>query len=334
MNAWGSLQPAAFGRSPIPLEIAEITAAGDLERLRPEWACLWECAPAATPFQSPEWVLPWWRHLFGGGRLWTLTLRSEGRLAGLAPLFAWGEGCVSFLGAGVTDYLDILVEPGIEQEGTEMFLAHIAAQSAKWRVCDFQELRQGSPLLRSPIPAGLKADIEVCSVCPVVELPAAPRPKLRRARRRLQRSGELRFELASRDTLDEYLDAFFRLHAARWEARRETGVLASASLRHFHREVATGFLEDGALRFYGLRFDGAIKAVIYAFLSRGRVYAYLSGFDPALAQFSPGSLLLEFAMGSAARENAREFDFLREPESFKHQWGAKDRVNRRLLLRH
>lgn len=333
MNAWGSLQPGAFGRSPIPLEIGEITAAGELERLRPEWACLWERS-RATPFQSPEWLLPWWHHLFGGGRLWTLTLRREGRLSGLAPLFVWGEGCVSLLGSGVTDYLDILVEPEIEQEGMEMFLAHIAAQSASWRVCDFQELRQGSPLLRSPIPAGLGADIEECSVCPVVELPAAPRPKLRRARSRLQRAGELRFERAARGTLDEYLEAFFRLHAARWEARQETGVLGSAALRQFHREVAMGFLECGALRFYGLRFNGSIEAVIYAFLSRGCVYAYLSGFDPALAQFSPGSLLLEFAMDSAARENACEFDFLREPEAFKHSWGAKDRVNRRLLLRH
>ncbi len=63
----------------------------DLESLRPEWSELWNHSPRATPFQSPEWLLPWTRHLFGGGDILAMTSRDEtGRLIGLAPLFRWG----------------------------------------------------------------------------------------------------------------------------------------------------------------------------------------------------------------------------------------------------
>ena len=31
-----------------------------LEALAPEWWELWRRCPAATPFQSRAWLLPWW----------------------------------------------------------------------------------------------------------------------------------------------------------------------------------------------------------------------------------------------------------------------------------
>jgi hypothetical protein len=39
--------------------VEEITTMDALERLRWEWSELWTRSPAATPFQSPEWLLPW-----------------------------------------------------------------------------------------------------------------------------------------------------------------------------------------------------------------------------------------------------------------------------------
>jgi CelD/BcsL family acetyltransferase involved in cellulose biosynthesis len=62
------------------------------------------------------------------------------------------------------------------------------------------------------------------------------------------------------------------------------------------------------------------------------VYYYLSGFDPAHARYSPGAALVAFAIRSAIEERATQFDFLRKREEFKYQWGARDRVSRRLLL--
>ena len=43
-----------------------ISDARDLEELRVQWLELWRRCPHATPFQSPDWLLPWWRNLGAG----------------------------------------------------------------------------------------------------------------------------------------------------------------------------------------------------------------------------------------------------------------------------
>ncbi len=59
-----------------------------LRGLRPEWEALWRrAAAAATPFQSPAWLLPWWG-AFGTGRPRAAALRGgDWRLLGLLPLY-------------------------------------------------------------------------------------------------------------------------------------------------------------------------------------------------------------------------------------------------------
>jgi CelD/BcsL family acetyltransferase involved in cellulose biosynthesis len=45
------------------LEISEIDSQQALEALGPEWRALWERIGDSTPFQSPEWLIPWWQFL-------------------------------------------------------------------------------------------------------------------------------------------------------------------------------------------------------------------------------------------------------------------------------
>jgi CelD/BcsL family acetyltransferase involved in cellulose biosynthesis len=44
-----------------------ISAAADLEELRADWQLLWERAGSTTPFQSPEWLIPWCRIFAANG---------------------------------------------------------------------------------------------------------------------------------------------------------------------------------------------------------------------------------------------------------------------------
>ena len=71
---------------PASLAIEEASSIEALERLRPEWEALWGAIPDATPFQSPAWLIPWWRHV-GDGELLTLSLRESGKLIGLFPFY-------------------------------------------------------------------------------------------------------------------------------------------------------------------------------------------------------------------------------------------------------
>jgi Acetyltransferase (GNAT) domain len=55
------------------------------------------------------------------------------------------------------------------------------------------------------------------------------------------------------------------------------------------------------------------------------IVIYLTGFDPALAQLSPGRLLVARALERAGDDGAFELDFLRGREPYKYEWGAVDR---------
>src|SRR5918998_2901979 len=101
------------------LRVEVVASLAELERLRPAWTALWHRARRATPFQSPDWLVPWWRHI-GEGELLTIAVfdEAEGRLVGLAPLYLYaqasGERVVFPLGVATTDYLDALAAPGWE----------------------------------------------------------------------------------------------------------------------------------------------------------------------------------------------------------------------------
>lgn len=333
---------------PGALGVEEVTTREGLEALRPEWSALWERAPAATPFQSPEWLLPWWRH-FGGEGLWTLALRREGRLVGLAPFFVHtdpehGARQVTLVGNGPTDHLDLLLHPEIEREGGAAVLAHLAERRDAWDICDFRDLPAGSALLRAPLPAQVSGDEEEEEPCPTLVLPDSEErfPQLvpgkllgtlRYRRRRAEKLGEVRFEEATEETVQEIFATLLRLHGARWAERGEEGVLRGPGVEAFHRDVLVGFLARGWLRLHALRVADRVVAVHYGFVARERGYSYISGFAPDFEKVSPGGLVVEHAIRDALRQGAREFDFLRGREPYKYAWGAVDRPQYRRRLK-
>ncbi len=104
------------------MRLKVIASLQGLEELKPEWFALFQRCPRATPFQSPQWLLPWIKHLFQGGQIRALAMYDEQELIRFAPLFCWGiqQRTVAFLGAGVSDYGDLIFSPGMESECVAM----------------------------------------------------------------------------------------------------------------------------------------------------------------------------------------------------------------------
>jgi CelD/BcsL family acetyltransferase involved in cellulose biosynthesis len=330
-----------------------VTTTEALEQLRPAWSALWVRCHTATPFQSPEWLIPWWRHI-GEGELWTLALRHKGHLAGIAPLYIYikpGSSVreVFLIGIATTDYLDALFEPGVAHCGAAAVFAHLDAARQRWDVCDLQQLRPESPLLHAAIPEGWREEVTAQEACLVLTLPATAdelpgliphrlRRNLRYYRRRAEKVGPVRVECADERNLDELLEALFQLHGARWSSQGLAGVLAPEAVRTAHRQTAPALLSLGLLRLYGLRLADCLVASLYGFThavaGKRRAYAYLSGIDPAFEWLSPGTLLFDHAIREAIREGAAEFDFLRGREAYKYHWRPNERLTYRRRLRH
>jgi CelD/BcsL family acetyltransferase involved in cellulose biosynthesis/ribosomal protein S18 acetylase RimI-like enzyme len=336
-------------RDKSPVSVEEINSSQALEAVRPQWQALWRADRAATPFQSPSWLIPWWNHI-GTGELCALAVRaaigsSAGRLVGFVPLYIYtqpgsGSRDVFPLGVATTDYLDGIFAPGWADCSAAAVLAHLDRCRDRWDVLDLQQLRAGSPLLTVPRPSGWIEQTscgEPCLVLPLpasaTELPACIPPRLLHNlhyyRDRGARQGDLSFECADRSNLAELFEAQLALHRARWSTRGEKGVLDSEEVQAAHRMAMPQLLADGSLRLYALRLDGRIIATLYALSddrsrSNPRVYYYLGGMDPAFEKLSPGTLLIGHAIEQAIDQGAGAFDFLRGQEQYKYLWGGHD----------
>lgn len=319
-----------------------ITSATALEQIAPEWDALWRRSPDATPFQSPHWCLPWWKH-FGSDDPFAIAVRSNGTLDAFAPLYILrdedsGESLGMFIGTGVTDYLDAIVASGCDAASLVETMT-----SADCQMWDLQQMRPSSALLNAPLPESWSDNAEDQEACPVLSIENAgeelqnilsthSRKKLRYFRRLAEREGTVRYEAATPQSLDELLGALFDLHGARWRRRGLPGVLEDEPIRAFHHDVARRMLDAGALRMYAMRIDVRIVAVFYGFAHYGTVFYYLSGYDPDLEKLSLGNVIVAHAVDEAVRAGAHTFDFLRGAEEYKYSWGAKDRMNRRRQL--
>ncbi|MYZ46487.1 GNAT family N-acetyltransferase [Propylenella binzhouense] len=324
--------------SALRLEVIEEEAA--LERLSPDWWDLWRRTAHATPFQTPAWLLAWWR-AFGPGRLHALAVRSGDALVALAPFYLEAAtGRALPIGISVSDYLDVLADPAAATEALAAISAHIARSAiAEWHLPD---LPLGAAALRLPTPSGYAESNERSEPCPVLTLAGAieeavPPRKLRKLRMALHRAGRrgtVRVAAAGAGSAEDFLDRLFALHEKRWRERNEPGVLADPAVRILHRCALPPLVAQGVARLFTVEIGGAVAGAYYGFQGpHGRAYAYLGGFDPEFGHESPGTILLGHAIAEAVREGAGEFHFLRGGEAYKYDWGASDRWNRHRILR-
>jgi CelD/BcsL family acetyltransferase involved in cellulose biosynthesis len=320
------------------MRIACIGSETEMRDLLPEWEALWRHVPGATPFQSPAWLMAWWKQ-FGTGAPRVLTARAGEGLAGVLPLYALAKPGIRKLlpiGIGLSDYIDALVDPAWPGAGAAMLAA--IADVPDWDECHLPDLPEGGVLHDARGPAGPTEQRWDSMPCPVLALPDSaaaldtiiPRKTLRDLRQAASRaatSGGVWIETADAETLPSMLDDLFRLHKARWRSRGEPGVLAGPAVQQFHRDAARAIGAEGMVRLYRLRIGDVVAAMYYGFAWQSRSYAYIGGFDPDMPRLSPGALILHHAIVAAINEGCAEFDFLRGGEAYKYAWGALDRRN-------
>jgi CelD/BcsL family acetyltransferase involved in cellulose biosynthesis len=298
-----------------------------LTTLEPEWRDLWERDPAATPFQSPAWLVPWVR-TFAGPDWLVSTLRRRGRLIAVLPLFCvddmHGRRLMS-MGAGISDYGDGVFDPEVGSEAASMLIMALM----DWHAMEFLQLPSGSPLLTAAAPQGWTDRRRTSEPCPVMPLPTTlsrrMRQNLRYYRARVERVGIEHALLSSRDAALPALECLFALHGARWESRCSPGVLSDEKVRCFHRQAVPALADAGLLRMHVLHRQGTPVAIGYMLAAKASAYDYITGFDPDLAALGLGTVLIGCAIEAAVEEGAREFDFLRGREDYKYRWGALDR---------
>ncbi len=333
-----------------------IDSVAGLEALAPEWGRLCERVVDCTPFQRPDWVIPYCR-VFAGGKARALAIFESGQLVALFPFYILeeqGAAKLLLLGTGVSDYLDALVAPEVTMSALGMAFEELASETgAPWRVCELQQLPPGAVLEAMPVPSGWEEESGVQTVCPVLALgpgsggsggsegsegsegsggsgrsaaiPAAMQANLRYCRCRVAPKAAMIG--ANEGNFPEIFGALMDLHEARCRQRGEVGGFHSQLALEFHQQAAWNLLRSGVARLFALKLGNEWVGVYYGMHQHGRAYFYNAGFDPQYAALSPGTLLIGHAIDCAQEEGATEFHFLRGDEPYKYRWGAINRVN-------
>ena len=298
-----------------------------------EWWALWRADPRATPFQSPAWLDSWWVAL-GSGERRDVSVRDDGLLVAALPMRVWDDGAMRRLvpvGAGESDYCDALVNPAAADGGARLMTALLLAADG----CDevlLPDLRAGSPLL-GPVPDDWIVDDAPCEICPVLTLPEtgpllpaltkSQRRKVVHDRHRAAHAGGAIEAVVGAADIDAALDALFSLHAVRWTAVGQAGVLADPRVQALHRAAAPALAAAGLLRLVTVRFGGRFVAVLLGFADGSRGYSYINGVANDIPGQSFGSMAFATLIECAVADGAREFHFLRGEEEYKYQWGAR-----------
>lgn len=311
-------------------------SAADLEPLRRVWDLLAEATPLGTGFQSFGWIRACLDELpQDGHRPYVLVAERGGTPIGIAPMLLSRDGTLSFIGAGLSNY----VGPLAAEEDSAAFLDqlrhHIATDPAIRSVV-FAGLRGGSPLASAI--AGWQAPgwgpprIVAWSVAPECDLSigwtalmgrhkARHRLNWNRQAKRLAAIGSLEFgETQDADEIRAALPELFRLYDVRWAGRWTSG---SFSDRHraFHAAAAG----SGVERLSTLRLDGHLVAASLG-IRLGRVTtSYVVAHDDRFRDFSPGKLLLLRILEAAASRGDPAYDFSLGDMPYKAVWADRQR---------
>ena len=312
--------------------------------LAAEWDDLYERCPSATAFLSSAWLLSWWRSYGERGRLAVVTVRHGGTLVAAAPLIRrrrYGVPVLTTIGAGISDFTDILVADGYAEEGGRRLAEELAGRH-RWHTIDLPEVPEDAAAwhLVAAWPAPVRRVRG--SVC--LELPARPvdelirtlpRPtaKTRRAKQRKITALGIETRIVPADQAAQGAETLVRLHRRQWRGR---GMNPEHGRPRFAAHLAgalPAMVAQGRAVLVEHRWNSAPAAVELLIGGHRAIGAYLYGFRPELRERIDVAQLLFAADLDIARSRGRStLSLLRGDEPYKRQWRPREAPNQRVLL--
>jgi CelD/BcsL family acetyltransferase involved in cellulose biosynthesis len=295
-------------------------------QLAPAWD---ELARACSlPLCAPGWMLAWWDHMSpAGSELRIVAVREDGRLIALAPWFACpgprGRVDLRFLGAEISDRVDVLCAPDAEQAATAALRSALGAIRPRPDLVAFEAVPASSRWTRRLASGAGRARLaryrNSALPAPAVTFPREGgfdawmasrsgnfRSQMRRMRRRLESRGGVVRMLRDPAEVGTGLQAMLALHLDRWSERGESG-LAREGVPELLSDAAAALGPD-RLRLWVAEIDGeTISAQL--FLAAGEEVKYWNGgWAEQHADLKPSMLTILAAIEDGIARGERGLD--------------------------
>jgi CelD/BcsL family acetyltransferase involved in cellulose biosynthesis len=299
---------------------------GAAEILVPAWDEL--AVGCSLPLCAPGWMLAWWRHLApSASALRILAVRESSELIALAPWFAQigesGRVDLRFLGAELSDRVDILCRPGREREAAQALRRTLSVLAPRPHLIAFEAVPIGSRWTRR-LTGGWSGHLRFgryrnsAYPAPAVTLPSgAPeawlagrssnfRGQMGRLRRRLERQGGAVRQISDPTEVEASLTALLRMHANRWEGRAPSN-LTRAGVAELLRDAASALGPD-RLRLWAAEIAGEPISVQLFLAAGGEVKYWNGGWSEEHADLKPSMLTILAALEDSIARGDRRLD--------------------------
>jgi CelD/BcsL family acetyltransferase involved in cellulose biosynthesis len=327
---------------------------GAVEAIVAEWRDL-AAAAARSPFESPDWLMPWHRHYAGDARPCVLTWRVDGRLVGVAPLVAsrtrqLGTALTELhfwagFGPALRGQVDVLAT----EEHRTAILAGLTGWlrdgSVRWDILNALRLPAGSDTPAALVEAGAGAGWRtvrltgvVRSVTYVIELPEdldgwarhlgpKARHNMRTEERRFERAGGSFEQRTDPAVAPDAVDAVRRLMAARW-GHEEIDFGPDPAFEPFLVDAFGALLGAGAMWVDVALDDSGIRACLVTCELNRRAVALVMGvsYDDDVRKMSLGKGLFDRSISEAVRRGCSTYDFLWAGGYKESFWHAEPRT--------
>jgi CelD/BcsL family acetyltransferase involved in cellulose biosynthesis len=296
----------------------------DAEALAEDWDAL--AQGCALPLCAPGWMLAWWRHVAPrSGLLRIIAVRDDSQLVGLAPWFIGGtEGRrdLRFLGAQLSDRVDVLCRDGREREVADVFGGVLRELQPAPDLIAFEAVPASSEWTRrlSSGRSALRMSRYRNSAYPAPSVrlpPGAPgewlagrssnfRSQMRRLRRKLESSGGAVRQIRDEAEVPRAIEALLALHESRWEGRGVSG-LAAPGVAELLQDAAAS-LGPERLRLFVAEIDGEPVSVQLFLAAGGEVKYWNGGWAEEHAALKPSMLTILAAIEDGIARGERRLD--------------------------
>ncbi len=256
-------------------------------------------------------------------------------LLGLAPLMIVHKGelrILKFIGTGHSDYCDFLYGQNnvkVLAKMVECLMKH----KANWDAMALDCIPEGSPTAEALNAVCAEQQLYVRRYsrlpCPAIALSEnkdvmgelLKKKSMQRHYNHFQKKGEYRvLHLKTQADIEPYLDEFFTQHIKRRGGEKNKSLFLNEASREFYRNCLRHLGPQQWITFTVIESQGQNIAFHFG-LTYGRSFLwYKPSFDPGLAKFSPGEVLLREVLVYAADHGFDEFDFTIGQEAFKSRF--------------
>jgi CelD/BcsL family acetyltransferase involved in cellulose biosynthesis len=308
-------------------------------------------------YQLFLWLRTWWKHFKKDADLHIILIRFNGKLVGIAPLYIEKFSLLriykykylrllgstipkkqvnmSFFKYGMSDYLDFIVHPAMEDQVVDIFIDYLKSSHCPFDIAIFNDTPVDSFVKRRLVPGLKKRNYEVrltiSEKCPYIELTGSfedylmsldsnTRHKLRYTDRAVNQKKVFTINNESYGKhVPEAVKNLKRLHQQRWHNQNEPGVFADNRYGSFLFDVCIEAAEDDLLWMYAVYDDSQCIAVNCYFRFKDRIYDYVKAFDDQhpLAKFRPGYAIQLIILKEAIKRHIPVIDLMRGDEHYK-----------------